>query len=646
MSGTRITRRGTYPAIVNQPRSRPARVVSAPVAVPDELRYEDTIQQEGFVGESYHDELIRAITNLHEDCRSYLDEHLGIDPDLYGNYLVMAETIIRTGYDAYGSVLTEDQAQIYRGNAAIQRDLRSMVDNYREYPIDIQDEFRPQARAPVVRSRPRPSGGSRFVAPTYDGEAQREEASMMLNQQSHITDLQAYQTLTRPADTSFGLFQVDEAPPPPWPTRIPIVPNTYSYTSPGTPRRLVSAVDPYSPRVMPVTASYTPRGMPTDQTTPRSNRIFATPVRTPTTEVYTPRTERVIMTPSRVPLPESPMTPGFRDFNNSVPMPRMRNPMEAPGSARRALPAFVDNYTPATSRRLFVESTQGPPQSTPAIPRTPRITEVPSYQPEQSRIINQPIIEEVEIDELEPHIQEVDDQPIAGSSRFPGAARTSVPSRPLSRQANLSHTEPNVTTEIPVTPQAERTLNGTTIQEYQTPASGLVGNTTTEVQPTHEDGRETRREGSINGYGTPRSSVTAAERSPEMEEVDIAPENLERAREAAQERRQARADRRPQPREREREPEATVGTPSDAISIPDRIQRDVPPHINPDPTTQNWRTRTPGRTPYYATFLSRPPRPYSTNNRPVSEFPDREPRRYAQDNLPAAGIPERTPHLY
>jgi hypothetical protein len=87
---------------------------------------------------------------------------------------------------------------------------------------------------------------------------QRQEASILLNQQSHITNLQAYQMLARLTDTSFCPFQVNEEVLPPWPNRISIIPTTYNYTSPGMPRQMVSVAESYTPQIAPLHESYTP----------------------------------------------------------------------------------------------------------------------------------------------------------------------------------------------------------------------------------------------------------------------------------------------------------------------------------------------------------------------------------------------------
>jgi hypothetical protein len=79
----------------------------------EEPIYNETMQQEGFVGEMYGEQLVYGITNLHEECRVYLDEILGINPNTYGNYLILAKNIINHGFDAYGSYLTEEQAIRY-----------------------------------------------------------------------------------------------------------------------------------------------------------------------------------------------------------------------------------------------------------------------------------------------------------------------------------------------------------------------------------------------------------------------------------------------------------------------------------------------------------------------------------------------------
>jgi hypothetical protein len=48
-----------------------------------------------------------------------------------------------------------------------------MVQNYCDYPDDIQVNFCPQPQVPIIQSRPQPSGGStRITHTTYDGEAQ------------------------------------------------------------------------------------------------------------------------------------------------------------------------------------------------------------------------------------------------------------------------------------------------------------------------------------------------------------------------------------------------------------------------------------------------------------------------------------------
>jgi hypothetical protein len=130
----------------------------------------------------------------------------------------------------------------------------------------------------------------------------------LLNQQSRITDMHAYQANAIASEQSFGMFHVNEGTPVPWPAPVPPLMANYNNTSPSqTPRRSMTYEEP-----------------------------------------MTPSQPRVMMTPSRIPLPESLITPGFGNYSQPALQSRGRYSMETPGTGRRNLPEFMDNYTPAT----------------------------------------------------------------------------------------------------------------------------------------------------------------------------------------------------------------------------------------------------------------------------------------------------------
>jgi hypothetical protein len=167
--------------------------------------------------------------------------------------------------------------------------------------------------------------------------------------------MHAYQANAIASEQSFGMFYVNEGMPVPWPAPAPPLTATYNNTSPPQ--------------------------------TPRQSTTYEEP--------FTPSQPRVMMTSSRIPLPESPMTPGFGNYSQPASQSRGRYSMETPGTGRRNLPEFMDNYTPATFRHLDFgdQSMHNEPQSTPGNNSTPRFA-TPAMHQETRRASFAPIPEE------------------------------------------------------------------------------------------------------------------------------------------------------------------------------------------------------------------------------------------------------------
>ena len=148
MSGIWYTRQGAYPPIQQQSaQCRSSYVASA--SQPDDTYYEEISRyEENYQANTYYDELRRSLLDLHEDCRNYLESVLGVDPDAHGNYLAIAENIYDRGYDAFGLMISQDQALIYQRNREVQEEIRSMVQQYHDFPLDIVNNFNPLPRQP------------------------------------------------------------------------------------------------------------------------------------------------------------------------------------------------------------------------------------------------------------------------------------------------------------------------------------------------------------------------------------------------------------------------------------------------------------------------------------------------------------------
>ena len=113
MSGIWYIQQGAYPPIQQQPaQHRSSYVASA--SQHDDTYYEEISRyEENYQANTYYDELRRSLLDLHEDCCNYLESVLGVDPDTHGNYLAIAENINDRGYDAFGLMISQDQALIY-----------------------------------------------------------------------------------------------------------------------------------------------------------------------------------------------------------------------------------------------------------------------------------------------------------------------------------------------------------------------------------------------------------------------------------------------------------------------------------------------------------------------------------------------------
>jgi hypothetical protein len=206
-------------------------------------------------------------------------------------------------------MISQEEVFYYCNSMEVQNIIRSMVQQYHDFPPDVVQEFNLLPRQPPVQPRPHTSVDStRIVRDTNDHDSQRHQASQLLNQQSRITDMHAYQVNAIASEQSFGMFHVNEGMPVRWPAPAPPLMANYNNTSPPQ--------------------------------TPRRSTTYE--------ELMTPSQPRVMMTPSRIPLPESLMTPGFGNYSQSTSQLRGRYSMETPGTGRRNLPEFMDNYTPAT----------------------------------------------------------------------------------------------------------------------------------------------------------------------------------------------------------------------------------------------------------------------------------------------------------
>jgi hypothetical protein len=157
MSGYQQTRQGLYPPIQSQP-SRRCSSYGASASQPDDNYYEDISRyEENYQQDTYQEQLRRALRDLHEDCREVLWNRLGVNPDTHGNYLTIAENINEHGYDAFGLMITQEEAFYYHNSMEVQNIIRSMVQQYHDFPPDVVQEFNPLPRQPPVRPRPRTS---------------------------------------------------------------------------------------------------------------------------------------------------------------------------------------------------------------------------------------------------------------------------------------------------------------------------------------------------------------------------------------------------------------------------------------------------------------------------------------------------------
>jgi hypothetical protein len=296
MSGARHTRRGVYPPIQPQaPRRRNASQLPS-ASQPNDSYYEEQAPEpyeEEYKPMTYDEELRKALVDLHEDCRKYLWNNIGVDPDTHGNYLDLAVNIVRNGFNAYNLQLTHEQAITYRSSRLFQDDILAMAQQYQHFPEYIVNEFQPRPRNPPAQPKPRASvASSRNIYDNVDDQTHLQQTSMLLNQQSRLTDMHAYQASASVPEQAFGPFQVDEAVPVPWPASSPMVATSRENVAPPeTPRRT-----------------------------------------TPVVESYTPCTIRMPMTPSMLQPFESPLTPGFGNMTPSSQRPRARLSMETPGS--------------------------------------------------------------------------------------------------------------------------------------------------------------------------------------------------------------------------------------------------------------------------------------------------------------------------
>jgi hypothetical protein len=82
---------------------------------------------------------------------------LGVNPDTHGNYLTIAENIDEHGYDAFGLMISQDQVLYYHNSMEVQNIIRSMVQQYHDFPPNVVNEFNPLPRQQPIRPRPRTS---------------------------------------------------------------------------------------------------------------------------------------------------------------------------------------------------------------------------------------------------------------------------------------------------------------------------------------------------------------------------------------------------------------------------------------------------------------------------------------------------------
>jgi hypothetical protein len=193
--------------------------------------------------------LSSTVRDLHKDCQEVLWNRLGVNPNTHGNYLTIAENINKHGYDAFGLMISQDQALTYHNSMEIQNIIRSMIQQYHDFPLNVVHEFNLLPRQQLIRPRPHTSVDSiQIVCDTSDYDSQRYQASQLLNQQLRITNMHAYQANAIASKQSFGIFHVNEGTPVPWPAPAPPLTATYNNTSPPqTPRWSTTYEEPFTP---------------------------------------------------------------------------------------------------------------------------------------------------------------------------------------------------------------------------------------------------------------------------------------------------------------------------------------------------------------------------------------------------------------